>query len=229
LRRQTGEPVEGRVTAPSRDAALDILRDHGIAADSLEPEPDAEGDAAVTFTEPRFAEALERALEDAGFRVSLDLVTGRYQGKSVGLLDQDRIRKRVMEMVDEAAGEHLRDDENRPNARHYIAQLLEKLLQTRRNLGSEHSPRSQALEAQVNHITQALQRIERRMGSMSSEVRRAGRGQPRHTVPQPTARDKTHDEILLEVFESNLELMRGLEEPVSLPAAGGGQAPDRLA
>ncbi|MHC4218053.1 MAG: hypothetical protein ACYSU7_06305 [Planctomycetota bacterium] len=183
----------------------------------------------MTISEPRFAEALERALEDAGFCVSLDPVTGRYQGKSVGLLDQDRIRQRVMELVNDAAADTLHDDENRPHARHYIAQLLEKLLLNRRNLDSERSPRSAALEAQVNHITQALVRIERQMGSMSSEVRRAGRGQPGRTAPGPTARDKTHDEVLLEVFESNLELMRGLEEPVSLPAAGGGQAPNHLA
>jgi hypothetical protein len=39
LRQQTGEPVEGRVTAPTQDVAHDILRDDGIVADSLTPEP----------------------------------------------------------------------------------------------------------------------------------------------------------------------------------------------
>ena len=227
-RRQTGEPVEGRVTAPTQDVALDILRDHGIVADSLKPEPAAGGDAAATVTEPRFAHALERALDDAGFCVSFDLETGRYQGKSVCLLDQDKIRKRVMELVDDAAVDNLGDDEDRLDARRRIAQLLEKLLQYRRDLSSERSPQSQALEAQVSHITQALGRIERVMASMSLAVRRAGPGQPRRTVPGQTTRDKTHDEVLFEVFQRNLELMRGLEEPVSLPAAGGRQAASPL-
>ena len=221
LRRQTGEPVEGRVTALTQDVALDILRDHGIVADSLTPEPAADGDAAATVTEPRFAHALERALDDAGFSVSFDLETGRYQGKSMCLLDQDKIRKRVMELVDDAAGDNLGDDENRLEARRHIAQLLETLLQKRRNLSPERSPRSQALEGQVNHITQALGRIERVMASMSLAVRRAGPGPPRRTVPGQTARDKTHDEVLSEVFQSNLELKRGFQESASPPAAGG--------
>jgi hypothetical protein len=228
LRQQTGEPVEGRVTAPTQDVAHDILRDDGIVADSLTPEPAAEGDAAETVTEPRFAHALERALDDAGFGVSFDLLTGRYQGKSVCLLDQDKIRKRVMELVADAAVDDLPDDESRVDARRHIAQLLEQVLQYRQNVGSERSPQSQALEAQVNDIAQALGRIERAMASMSLAVRRDTGGRPRRAAPGRTARDKTQEEVLLEVFRSNLELIRGLEKPASPPAAGGEQAASRL-
>jgi hypothetical protein len=228
-RQQTGEPVEGRVTAPTEEVAHDVLRDDGIVVDALTPEPTADEDAAATDTESRFAEALERALDDAGFGVSFDLVTGRYQGKSVCLLDQDKIRKRVMELVGDAAVDDHRDDENRLDTRRHIAQLLEQVLQYRRNLASEPSPQSQALEAQVNHIAQALVRIERAMASMSVAARRDGRGQPRRTVSEQAAPDKTHEEVLIEVFQSNLELIRGLEEPVSPPATGGEQAASRLA
>jgi len=229
LRQQTGEPVDGRVTAPTEEVARNVLRDDGIVADSLQPEPAADEDAAATVTESRFAHALERALDDAGFCVNFDLVTGRYQGKSVCLLDQDKIRKRVMELVDEAVADNLGDDENHLDARRHVAQLLEHVLQNRRDPGSERSPQSQALESQVNHIAQALVRIEGAMASMSLAVRRPGPGQPRRTVPGQTAPDKTHDEILVEVFQSNLELIRGLEEPVSPPATGGEQAASRLA
>jgi len=229
LRQQTGEPVEGRVTAPTEEVAHDVLRADGIVADSLQPEPAADEDAAATVTESRFAHALERALDDAGFCVNFDLVTGRYQGKSVCLLDQDKIRKRVMELVDEAAADNLGDDENRLDARRHIAQLLEQVLQNRRDPDSGRSPQSQALESQVSHIAQALGRIERGMASMSLAVERPGRGQPRRTVPGQTARDKTQEEVLIEVFQSNLELLRGLEEPASPAAAGGKQAASRLA
>jgi hypothetical protein len=228
LRRQTGEPVEGRVTAPTEEAAHDVLRDDGIVADSLQPEPAAGEEAAATAPESRFVQAMERALDDAGFCVNFDLVTGRYQGKSVGLLDQDKIRKRVMELLEDAAADNLGDEENRPDARHHIAQLLEQVLQNRRDPGSGSSPQSQALESQVGHIAQALGRIEKAMASMSLAVGRSGRVQPRRTVPGQKARDKTQEEVLLEVFQSNLELLRGLEEPAS-PAAGGKQAASRLA
>ncbi|MHC4763509.1 MAG: hypothetical protein ACYTF2_00215 [Planctomycetota bacterium] len=227
-RRQTGEPVEGRVTAPTEDVALDVLRDNGIDADSLKPEPAAHDDEAATATEPRFAHALERALEDAGCCVSFDLLTGRYQGKSVCLLDQDKIRRRVMELVNDGIVDGPGVGGNGLDARRHIAQLLEQLLQEQRSLGSERSPHAQALEDRVNHITQALGRIEKVMASMSSAARRPGRGRPRRTVAEYTARDKTRDEVLVEVFESNLELIRGLEEPASPPAAGGGSEADRV-
>jgi hypothetical protein len=228
-RQQTGEPVEGRVTAPTEEVAHNVLRDDRIVADSLTPEPVADEEQAATDAESRFAEALERALDDAGFGVSFDLVTGRYQGKSVSLLDQDKIRERVMELAGDATVDDHRDDENRLETRRDIAQLLEQVLQYRRNLASEPSPQSQALEAQVNHIAQALVRIERAMASMSVAARREGRGQPRHTVSEQAAPGKTHEEVLIEVFESNLELIRGLEEPESPPAGGGGPAIGRLA
>jgi hypothetical protein len=198
-RRQTGEPVEGRVTAPTEDVALDVLRDNGIVADSLKPEPAAHDDEAATVTEPRFARALQRALEDAGCCVSFDLGTGRYQGRSVCLLDQDKIRRRVMELVNDGVVDGPGADGNGLDARRHIAQLLEQVLQDRRSLGSERAPHAQALQDQVNHITQALGRIESEMASMSSAVRRPGRGRPRRTVAEYTARDKTRDEVLVEV------------------------------
>jgi hypothetical protein len=224
-RRQTGEPVEGRVTAPTQDAALDVLHDGGIVADALDTDPATEGDAAGEITEPRFARALERALDDAGFRVNFDLVTGRYQGKSVSLLDQDKIRKRVMELVADTAVDDLPDDKSRPEARRHITQLLEELLESRLSLGAEGSARSPELEAQVCQISEALGRLERAMASMSLAVRRGGHAPPRHSESGQGARDKRHDEVLIEVFENNLELRKGLKEPASLPALGGGQAP----
>jgi hypothetical protein len=220
LRRQTGEPVEGRVTAPTEDAAHKVLGDDGIVADSLEPEPDAPRDPAPTVTEPWLAHALERALDDAGFSVSFDHLTGRYQGKSASLLGQDKTRKRLLKLVDDAAADNLGDDENLLVARRHITQLLEKVLRDRRNISSERSPQTLALEAQISHITTALGRIEKAMASMSLAVRQDRRAQPRRTGPAPTARERTYEEVLLEVFHSNLELMRGLEEPASLPAAG---------
>ena len=216
-RRETGEPVEGRVTAPTQDVANDILGDNGIVADSLEPEPAAPDEPAATVAERQDAHVLGSALDDADFRVSFDHVTRRYQGTSVCVLERDKIRN-VTKLVDEAIVDNQHDDEKRRGARRHIAQVLEKILQDRRNLSAERSAHSLALEAQVGRLTGAVGRIENAMASMSVAVRREGGGTRRRTVPGPTARDKTHDEVLIEVFESNLELMRGWEDPASLPA-----------
>jgi hypothetical protein len=223
LRRQTGEPVEGRVTAPTEDAAYDVLGDHGIVAESLQPEPDTDEDTAAAETGPRLAQALQHALEEAGLHVSFDLVTGHYQGKSECLIDQENIRQRLAALVDDAGGDGHRDGENRLDARSLIAQLLEELRRNRRNLSAGQSPPPPGLEAQVNHLAEALARLERAMATMSVAARRARPGRPRTVATGQTAGDKTRDEVLIEIFQSNLELMRGLEEPAALPAAGGKQ------
>jgi hypothetical protein len=214
-RRHTGESVEGRVSAPSEEAALDVLRHGGIVAGTLTAEPAAGGEAPGASGEPLLARAVERALDDAGFRVSFDLESGRYQGKTLRLLDQERLRRRVEALIDGAADRGPRDGEEGLDARRHIAPLLEQLLQYRRDLGTGQSPRSQALEARVNHIAQALVRIEQTMSSMSLALRRSGRGGAQRVGSNRAERGRTHDEVLNEIFRSNLALLRGLEEATS--------------
>jgi hypothetical protein len=215
-RRETGEPVEGRVTAPTEDAAHDVIRDGGIVGETLEPEPAAADDPAPTVTETRIADALKRVLDDAGFCVRYDLVTGRYQGKSTRLLDQDRIHKLVTQLLEDTAVGDLPDDTDRKDVRRRIAQALERALKARHEPGTHET--SQALASQVNEIAHALERIEREMASMAVAVHRVRRGQTR-AGPRRAAPDRTRDEVLLEIFESNLQLRRGLEEPAPTPAA----------
>jgi hypothetical protein len=219
-RQQTGGPIEGRVTAPTEAAAYDVLRVNGIVADSLHPEPGSDADAAATSTEARLAHALQRALADAGFGVSFDLTTNRYQGKSVCLLDQDQVHTRLIDLMGDDAVAHLGGEESRLRARRSLAQLVADLLGPRQCLDAGQSVRSPALESQVNHIALALGRLERAMASMSSASRHAGRDRSRLPGPGPTAGDRTRDAVLTEVFETNLELMRGFDEPALLPAPG---------
>jgi hypothetical protein len=219
LRRDTGEPVEGHVTAPTEDAAYQMLGDNAIVAESLRPDPAAPNGAAAQAKAAQIAGALDRALDEAGLRVNFDQLTRRYQGKSVWVLDRDKIRKHVAKLVDDAIVANLGDDENRQDTRRHIAQVLEKMFQDTQNLGSERSAQSVSLESEVRRLTAVVGQIERAIASMSLAARAArGGGEPR-TVRADKARDKARDEVLIEIFENNLDLMRGLlETPASQPA-----------
>lgn len=215
LAQDTGDPVEGRITAPNEDVASSVLGDQGIEAVSLRPETHPSTDGAAAASAPLFSDALEDALADAGLRISFDQLAHWYQGKSVWVLDRDKIRKRVMQLVDEAIGH----DESRRQQQCRIAQVLEELFEDRSNRDAEPPVRPPVqpvdLEAQVNRLTGAVAKIEQAMASMSVAALRTGRDERRRT-----ARDRTHDEVLIEVFETNLDLVRRLQDSVSLPAVG---------
>lgn len=213
LRRETAEPVKGHVTAPTEDVAYDVLGDNGIVAESLKPEP-VESEAAVKTA--HVASELEHALDDAGQPVDFDYLTRRYRGKKVWVLDRDKIRGRVMKIVDDAIAEHLRDDQDGQEARRYIARLLDNMFQNGHNLGSERSAQTVALEARVNELGSVVARIEKSMVPVSAGTRRG----PQRDATRPRAVDRTRNEVLMELFQSNLALMRGLAGPVALPTNG---------
>ena len=190
LRRESGEPVEGHVTVPDEEAAYNVLGDNGIVVGSL-------------TRQPALARSLDDALDDAGLPVNFDRLARRYRGKTVWVLDRDRIRQRVMKLVDEAIAAHPRDDEGRLDARRHIAEVLERMFEDRRNLGSQ-----QAVQVQVSHLTSVVGQMEKALASMSRQMRRSGRGGPRRAA---STRDRARDAVLVEVFETNLALIRGMQ------------------
>ena len=220
LNKDTGDPIEGRITAPDEDVASSVLGDQGIEDVSLRPETHPSGDGAAAAGAPLLSKALEDALADAGLRIGFDQLAHWYQGKSVWVLDRDKIRTRVMHLVDEALGH----DEGRRDARDRIARVLEELFEDRSNQVAEPPVQIPVqptdIEAQVSRLAGAVARMERAMASMSVAARRGGRDERRRMAPGPEARDRTHDEVLIEIFESNLELIRAVQDSVPLSSGG---------
>ncbi len=58
LAQDTGDPIEGRITAPNEDVASSVLGDQGIVAGSLRLETHASGDGVASARAPLFSEAL---------------------------------------------------------------------------------------------------------------------------------------------------------------------------
>ena len=214
LDQDTGDPVSGRIIAPNEDVASSVLDDQGIVEVSLRPETRPPADGAATAGAPLFSTELENALADAGLRISFDQLAHWYKGRSVWVLDRDKVRKRVMQLVDEAIGH---DDDCR-DARSRITRVLDELFEDRLNRNSEAPVQTPVepmdLAARVSRLTGVVAKIEQAMASMSVSAQRGRRGVQRRTTPGPEARDMTCDEVLLEVFESNLELIKRLQGSV---------------
>src|SRR5206468_9713449 len=101
--RTNGRIVEGHVEAPTPEEAYAALSDNGIVTESLRPDPrpqlppEPEDDG----PQPGFRDAIDSALDSASHQVSFDSLTEQYRGKKVWVLDRDKIRKRVSQVVDQ--------------------------------------------------------------------------------------------------------------------------------
>lgn len=202
LRRETGEPVEGRVTAPDEDVAYELLGGRDIVVESL----GREGDGMTTPATPLFDNTLEAALAEVGLRIRFDQLAHRYDGRSIWILERDRIPARVMQLVHEVTG----CDDSREPARRRIADLLEATFGGggRPAPGTGRSVESLTLAAEVTRLTEAMRMLERAMKSMPVAASRS----PRRVRPVRTRHDKARDEVLREILESNLELLSGLPD-----------------
>ena len=111
LRRGSGEPVIGRLFALNEKAVHEVLEAHAIIADTVGPE-EAGG---------LFPPTLEAALDEAGLRITFNQMAKVHEGHGVWILEQEKIRGRVMKLAREALGRA----EDRQPARRRIEQLLE--------------------------------------------------------------------------------------------------------
>ncbi len=204
LRRGTGEAVAGRVSALGEEGARKVLGQHGIAVIAVRLESDMPGDR----TGAPFDEALEGALKEAGVRIRFDQLPRWQEGGSIWVLDRDRVRNRVMKLVIEA----ISHDAGRRHHLPRIEQLLETLFEAAQGAGSQPPADSRAITEEVDRLAAAMAKMEKAMALMSAA---AARGEPRRALPQrpARARNRTRDDVLTEIFASNLELMRSINGP----------------
>ncbi len=189
--------------ALTEDAARNVLGQHGIAVISARPESDTPGDR----TGAPFDEALEDALKEAGVPIRFEQLPRWHEGRSIWVLDRDRIRNRVMKLVHEAIGY----DASRRHHLPRIEQLLETLFEATPGAGSQAPADSRAIAEEVDRLAAALAKMEKAMALMSATAR----SEPRRALPQrpARARNRTRDDVLTEIFVSNLELMRAIGGP----------------
>lgn len=232
--RETGEPVEGHVEAASTEAAYNVLGQNGIVTETLRDDPKSLNLSPNPSPIPRFAEALDSALDSSSLQVPFDDLTERYRGKKVWVIDRDKIRQRVAQVVDSTLAASEANFETGSMARQRVANAISGLFHDTRNIASEHSAESIAgmrvtggpnyrtsaetalpngiLEQQIGRLTDVVQHAEGLIAAMSSALRNieSGAAPRRHLLPMAVrpASGPEQNAVLAEIFQSNLELRR---------------------
>lgn len=195
VRRGSGEPVIGQLVAPSEDAVHEVLDAHAIIAEMVASE-----DADL------FPPALQAALGEVGLRIRFNQMPKVNEGQGVWLLDRKRIGTRVMQLAREAAG----GADDRAALRR-VEELLETLYGDQHPdphasvAGAGRFASADEVRAEIRRLMASINRLDRELISIRSrpaadyEPRRRGAKKPR---------DRTQDEVLREIFEHNLELMK---------------------
>ena len=229
--RTTGQPVEGHAHGATPDEALGALSEHGIVTESLREEPEALN---MSGQSQPLSSAIDSALDTAASQVPFEAIANRYKGKSVWVLDRDKIRKRVAQVVDQAIrgavgeGSNLNPDDVQ-DLRKTVADAIGGLFKDNRNLTSEVSNTSMKLEHQIRRIEQMVHRAESVLAQMTIAISRAGSwgggggGAGPRRYAAGSGQKNEQNSVLLEIFKENLKL-RGIEIDENPPAADESQA-----
>jgi hypothetical protein len=269
--RTNGRVVEGHVEAPTPEEAYGALSDNGIVTESLRPDPRPEAappEPEEAAGEGGFRQAIDSALDSASMQVAFDSLTEQYRGKKVWVLDRDKIRKRVAQVVDQVLAEAQRKAETDQKTRELVQEAIKGMFADNRNIASERTaesiaaeraaqaaqaaeraaqaaadkvaaaaaaqitaaaaampklppppqgkqlPPSEALEQQIQRLSGVVLSAEKALASIISAAARVGRGGggggPRRGGVSLGGGEK-QNEVLLEIFKTNLALQRGVE------------------
>jgi hypothetical protein len=142
LMRDTGTPVEGHIEAADVDVAYDMLGEHGVMASSVVPDPKPLNIHEELPDAPELADALESALDSSSSQVNFDDLMDQHRGKKVWVIDRDKIRRRVAQVVETAFHLSTVSGENHVQTQERIRTALHGLFSDNRNLASERNASS---------------------------------------------------------------------------------------
>jgi len=262
LVRETGQPVEGHVEGSTEENAYEVLAGNGVVTESLIPDPKPLNLTQELPAAPEFADALESAFDSSSSQVEFDALTERYHGKKVWVIDRDKIRRRVAQVVDAALTLSAQQGEGHGKARERVFNAIQAMFADNRNLATERNASSIAgmklndsmaglrfnapptpppqaapaafaappmganghpgLEQQISRMANLVKQAEAALAAVSAAARRGGGGgggdgPRRRSIAQPN-RTEEQNSVLLEIFKSNLDLVRGMQSGGPAPA-----------
>ena len=234
LVRETGKPVEGHVEAEWHEQALNLLSENGIVTESLREEPKALNLSNQPEKQDHFSSAIDSAVDTSSTQVSFDALADKFKGKSVWVIDREKIRKRVAQVVDQAITASMQNADTGAETRDRVADAIEKLFQNSENLTSRLGqlekkpdappmppsaaalaarPASDPLERQLTRLANFITKAENLLVSMQTTLRNVGTGGGGSTTRRatgPVDKDEQNS-VLAEIFKSNVALLRNLE------------------
>ncbi len=210
LRRDSGQPVIGHVEAETEDRAYEILGDNSIVVEGLAPDPERTDDS----RQPGLASAIDHAVEASSHSIPFDSLQGRFAGKRVWVLDREKIKTRVLQTVDEVIRQSRVQTEDDTTTRDRLTAALERLFGDNRNLTSPVSASQESLEIQLNRLAGVVHQLEHAVGAMHAATRWSAGGYAGGRVtglaPRKRRSDTANDDVLREIFQTNVELHRRL-------------------
>ncbi len=210
LRRDSGQPVIGHVEAETEDRAYEILGDNSIVVEGLAPDPERTDDS----RQPGLASAIDHALEASSHSIPFDSLQGKFAGKRVWVIDREKIKVRVLQTVDEVIRQSRVQTEDDTTTRDRLTAALERLFGDNRNLTSPVSASQEALEVQLNRLAGVVHQLEHAVGAMHAATRWSAGGYAGGRVtglaPRKRRSDTANDDVLREIFQTNVELHRRL-------------------
>lgn len=215
--RDTGKPVEGHVDAPNAEEAFTLMSGNDIVCQSLREDPrrvggDAMPDGPVAGGD--VASQIDSALDVASTDVNVDDLWKRYRGQRVRVIDRDKIRNNVLSVMTKAIQQTGGGDNNQTLAR--VEEALTKMFGDNKNLTSEVAPTQTALEDQITRLNGVVLRLEKQLAQLTMAIRRGGYGgggggaMTGRLMKQ--VKDPKNDKVLLEIFETNLDLQRQIKK-----------------
>lgn len=173
------------------------------------------------------ADPVERAFAAASQAVSFDAVAQRYRGKSVWVIDRDKIRRQVATIVDQTLKNLESNQQQRydgDQVRETVATALKEMFKDNRNIASPQTPgqarggtvdSSPQLDAQIDRMEQFLSKAEMVLTQLLVAAKRIAAGggggfSPRRMGHIPKPRSEEQNEVLLEIFKSNVKLRQTL-------------------
>ena len=231
--RTTGQTVEGHAHGDTPDEALAALSEHGIVTESLREDPEPLN---LTQQQTPFGSKIDSALDTAASQVPFDRLADKFKGKNVWVLDRDKIRRGVAQVVDQALNEALASQGatagggslDAGEIRKQVSDAISGLFKDNKNITSEVSQgSSMKLDHAVDRIEQMVRRAESVLAQMTVAIGRMGSGGgggggPRRFTGRSGGGGGEQNTVLMEIFKENLKL-RGIEIDES-PA--GGSAPE---
>jgi hypothetical protein len=261
--------VEGHVEAATEEAGFHALSENGVVTESLIPDPKPLNLNDELPKAPEFADALESAFDSSSSQVDFDALTERYHGKKVWVIDRDKIRQRVAQVVDAALALSAMHGEGHGKTRERINSALVGMFSDNRNLATERNADSVAgvrfngagapppppppppiapvglrmpaytngngngsslighpgLESQLGRLNSLVKQAEAALAAVSAAARRGGGGGgggggPRRASVARGGKSEEQNSVLLEIFKSNLNLVRSMQEPAAGETAG---------
>src|SRR5262245_47519557 len=237
--RENGNPLEGHVEATDTESAYDVLSRNGIVTEALREDPRPLNVAETAISE--FESALESALDSSSSQVPFDALTEKFRGKKVWVIDREKIRSRVAQVVDSTLAASEANAETGTAARERVANAISGLFHDNRNIASQQNPDSLAkmraamadgaggqsadtLAQQIGRLNGVVEQAERMIAMMSAALRNADSGRPRRAALGPVrtgpALGEEQSSALYEIFQSNLDLRRQIANQ-TLPAPTG--------